>query len=72
MTSYIPEEEFEQDKGVMEIVTLADVRAEYAAVLARLQLASVLPGFFDISEYIGYSSFPTLTGQVVCRWKPKS
>lgn len=50
VTSYIPEEEFGPDNKVLEVVTLADVRAEYAAVLARLQLATVLPDFFDISE----------------------
>ena len=50
MTSYIPEDEFSQDKGPVEIVTLADIEVEYALVLAQLQLSTRVEGLHEYGE----------------------
>jgi len=50
VTSYIPEEEFSKNTNVLEIITLDDIRAEYTAVLSRLQIAAEFPAILESSE----------------------
>ena len=40
ISSYVPEEEFSQDKRPIMIITLEDIEMEYALVLSRLRLSS--------------------------------
>ncbi|CAK9785053.1 hypothetical protein CC85DRAFT_277004 [Cutaneotrichosporon oleaginosum] len=43
VTSYIPEEAFSATASTTDIVTLADMRSEYRAILSQLQLAPEVP-----------------------------
>ena len=51
VSAYIPADEFAQDKGPIDIVTLSDIKAEYTVVLSRLQLASRIQ---DLHEHGGF------------------
>ncbi|ORX40189.1 nucleoporin Nup120/160-domain-containing protein [Kockovaella imperatae] len=46
VTSYIPESAMGKDKHRMELITLADIKAEYSAVLAKLHLANIVDDIF--------------------------
>ncbi|KAL1412954.1 hypothetical protein Q8F55_000703 [Vanrija albida] len=48
VTSYIPEDEFSVDNKAVNIITLADIQAEYTAVLSQLRLSSYIP---DLHEH---------------------
>jgi nuclear pore complex protein Nup160 len=45
VSSYIPVEEWSKDNRAIDIVTLADMREEYALVLAQLKLAGQVDDF---------------------------
>lgn len=46
-SSNIPKDEFEDGSGPVDIVTLQDMRAEYATVLGQLKLATLNPQLMD-------------------------
>ncbi|TXT13507.1 hypothetical protein VHUM_00874 [Vanrija humicola] len=48
VTSYIPEDEFAVGSQPVNIITLADIQAEYTAVLSQLRLSSYIP---DLHEH---------------------
>lgn len=48
VTSYIPEDEFSIGNKAVNIITLADIQAEYTAVLSQLRLSSYIP---DLHEH---------------------
>ena len=45
VSSYIPAEEWSKDNRAIDIVTLADMKEEYALVLAQLKLAGQVDDF---------------------------
>jgi len=59
VSTYIPEDEFSQDKGPIEIVILSDIEVEYTLVLSRLQLSSQIR---DLHEHGGIALQPECFG----------
>ena len=47
VTSYIPEDEYLESKGPVEIITVSDIQAEYTLVLSLLQLSSTIPDLYE-------------------------
>lgn len=45
VSSFIPAEEWSKDNRAIDIVTLADIKDEYALVLAQLKLAGQVDDF---------------------------
>ena len=44
---FIPEEHFSESKHRVNILTLEDIKQEYALVLGQLKLSSVMPDLYE-------------------------